>query len=67
MEVEEKVIGITTSTGVTITEQSEHFLDRVIGTAVDPKIFKEKHKKVRRSGVSVEDVVETLVYHLYDK
>lgn len=58
--VEREIIGKTTVDGVHIKEQSVHFLQRVIGTRVDPKIYKETHTIIKRNGVEFEDIVETL-------
>ena len=35
-------------------------MQRVVGTSVDPKIFQEEHRIMRRSGVELEDVEEAL-------
>ena len=56
----DSVVGTQTIDGVTVLGVSDHFMDRVIGTAVDPKIFKEQHRKISRSGVPVEDIFNTL-------
>lgn len=52
--IETEIIGQKTSNGVTITGQSEHFMQRVLGTMTDP----EKGKP--RSGVSIEDIQDAL-------
>lgn len=53
-EIEKTVIGAKTSNDIRITGQSEHFMERVIGTLLDPKNEKP------RSGVSVEDIIDAL-------
>ncbi len=46
-EIDEKLVGLTTSNGIKITRKSNHFITRVIGSV-----------EQRRSGVSVDQVVE---------
>lgn len=58
--IEKDIIGKTTVGGVVIKGQSRHFLQRVIGTKVDPKIYREHHRKLSRSGVEFEDIVDAL-------
>lgn len=53
-DIQKKVIGLQTSEGINITEQSKHFMERVIGTMSDPKTGKP------RSGVTVDDISEAL-------
>lgn len=52
--VEKDIVGIQTSTGIKITGQSKHFMERVIGTKEDPKTHRP------RSGVDVEDIQNAL-------
>lgn len=54
--VEKNIIGMETSTGIKITGQSKHFMERVIGTKEDPKTHRP------RSGVSIEDIQEALLH-----
>lgn len=54
------IVGRRTSNGVLIRGQTRHFMQRVAGTMVDPKVLKEELKIVRRSGVEIEDVKEAL-------
>ena len=53
-QIEKRLIGKTTANGIEITGQSEHFLQRILGTMSDPQ------KKYPRSGVSVDDVEDAL-------
>lgn len=53
--VEKDVVGTRTSTGIKITGQSKHFMERVIGTKEDPKTRRP------RSGVSIEDIQDALL------
>ena len=45
-EIDEKLVGLTTSNGIRITGKSNHFIARVIGSV-----------EQRRSGVKIEDVI----------
>lgn len=58
--INNEIIGKTTSNGLLIKGQTRHFMQRLAGTMVDPKILKEQHRIVRRSGVELEDVMEVL-------
>ena len=44
-----------TSTGIKITDQSKHFIERVIGTKEDPKTHRP------RSGVEIKDIQDALL------
>lgn len=48
-EMDEKLVGITTSNGIKVTGKSDHSIARVIGSV-----------EQRRNGVSVDDVLEAL-------
>ena len=61
-KIQSEIVGKHTVNNILITGQSRHFLQRVIGTAVDPKIYKNEHKKIARSGVEIEDIIETLFH-----
>lgn len=52
--VEKDIVGLKTSTGIKMTGQSKHFMERVIGTKEDPKTHRP------RSGVSIEDIQDAL-------
>ena len=54
--VEKDVVGMRTSTGIKITGQSKHFMERVIGTKEDPKTHRP------RSGVSIKDIQDALLH-----
>ena len=58
--IQNEIVGRTTANGVLITGQRDHFMQRVIGTMVDPKKLKEDLQVVRRSGVSVDDIKDAL-------
>lgn len=50
------IVGIEASTGIKITGQSKHFMERVIGTKEDPKTHRP------RSGVDIEDIQDALLH-----
>mgnify|MGYP003300039976 CR=1 FL=1 len=54
-EIENTLVGITTSTDVTIQSFATHFIDRVVGNPT----LSTKHKPIRR-GVSISDVIDAL-------
>lgn len=60
--VEKELIGLTTSNGIEIKSQSNHFLERVFGTISDPT-----HEGAKRSGVELEDIKEALLYGKVEK
>lgn len=76
--VENEVVGLQTSNGIVIKSQSEHFLQRVIGTAINPaKVYNglrtmtgtnpQGYRSLARSGVEIEDIVEALVFgYIYE-
>lgn len=53
--IEKDIVGMETSTGIKITGQSKHFMERVIGTSEDPKTHRS------RSGVDIEDIMDALL------
>ena len=54
-QINEQIVGLTTINGITITGQSKHFLQRMIGTRSDPITGHI------RSGVEIEDVIDALL------
>lgn len=58
--VEKEIVGKTTADGILITGQSKHFMQRVVGTMVDPKKYAENHQIIRRSGTEIEDIKDAL-------
>ena len=54
--IENEIIGLTTSNGLTVQSQSKHFIERVFGTNEDPV------KKRPRSGVSLENIKDALIH-----
>ena len=54
--IENNVIGKTTSNGIVITGQTQHFLERIFGTKSDPN-----HNGISRSGVALEDAIDALL------
>lgn len=55
-KIEDSIVGKTTASGIKITSQSRHFLQRVFGTMEDPV------KKKPRAGVPIEDI-EQAIFH----
>ena len=53
--VENELVGITTSNGITVKSQSKHFLERVFGTISDPS-----HGGRPRNGVELEKIADAL-------
>ena len=60
--IQDEVVGKTAANGIVISGQVPHFMQRVIGTAIDPKILKENLKIIRRSGVDIDDIKDA-VFH----
>ena len=56
------LVGERTKDCIEIKSISEHFMYRLFGTLVDPKIYKEEHKIIRRPGVEVENAIDALLY-----
>ncbi|MCI7498577.1 MAG: phage minor capsid protein [Oscillospiraceae bacterium] len=54
--IENNVIGKTTSNGIVITGQTQHFLERIFGTKSDPN-----HNGMPRSGVALDDAIDALL------
>lgn len=55
------IVGERTKDNILITGISDHFMQRLCGTSIDPKIYEEKHRIIRRSGVEPEDIIYTLL------
>ena len=53
-DIERRLVGVTAANGTEITGYATHFIDRVIGQTSEP------HPNMR-TGVPVEDVLETLL------
>ena len=60
--IQNEAVGSETVNGILITGQVPHFMQRVIGTMVDPKILKEDHRIIRRSGVEVDAIKDALFF-----
>jgi hypothetical protein len=54
-EIKKSIVGVTTSTGVTIESFATHFIDRIIGQTSTP------HSGMR-CGVSIEDAKDALIH-----
>ena len=58
--VETELVGKTTQSGIEITGQVPHFMQRVLGTGTDPQKLREELRIIRRSGVEFEDIESAL-------
>ncbi len=58
--IQNEIVGKATSSGTLINGQNPHFMQRVIGTMIDPKILKKDLVIIRRSGVDVDDIKSAL-------
>lgn len=54
--IQNNIVGLTTSDGIKIISQSDHFIERVLGTTV-----KEGRTEVKREGVQIDDIIDTLL------
>ena len=54
--IDRELVGKTAANGVTITGQSNHFIQRVMGTMIDPE------KGRPRSGVEVDDIIDAVLH-----
>ena len=60
--IQTKIVGNTAADGTEINGQVPHFMQRVIGTMVDPQKIKDDLQVVRRSGVEIDDIFDTLFH-----
>lgn len=54
--IQTEIVGKRTSNGILITGQKPHFMQRVIGTMIDPQKLKNDLQIIRRSGVTIDSV-----------
>lgn len=54
--IEQEIIGQETANGIRIRAQSQHFMERVLGTMKDP------HTGYSRSGVPIEDIIDCVLH-----
>ena len=59
--IQSEIVGQTTAGGTVVTGQRAHFMQRVLGTAVDPKKYAEDHRIIRRSGVEIDAIKDALL------
>ena len=52
--IEKEIVGIKASNGIEIKSQSKHFIERVLGTSLDPE------KQRPRDGIEIEEIYKTL-------
>ena len=53
-EIQDTIVGLETNSGIKVTGQSEHFIERVFGVVKDPDTGQ------RREGVSIEEIKDAL-------
>lgn len=58
--IQNETVGSKAANGTLITGQVPHFMQRVIGTMVDPDKLEQDLQVIRRSGVEVDDIKEAL-------
>ena len=58
--IQTEIVGKPAANGTVITGQVPHFMQRVIGTMVDPEKFKRDLQVIRRSGVEFEEIKATI-------
>lgn len=58
--IQTEVVGRTAADGTVITGQVPHFMQRIIGTMVDPQKLKDELKVIRRSGVDVNAIIDAV-------
>ncbi len=58
--LEKELVGERIKDDIVISEISEHFMQRLCGTSMDPKIYEEQLRIIKRSGVEVENVIDAV-------
>ena len=58
--IQTEIVGKKAANGTVIQGQVSHFMQRVIGTMVDPEKKEKDLRIIRRSGVSIDDISNTL-------
>lgn len=58
--IQSEIIGKRVADGTMITGQVPHFMQRVIGTMVDPQKLRDDLAIIRRSGVDVDSIVDAV-------
>lgn len=59
-QIQSEIVGKRAINGILISGQSRHFIQRVVGTMIDPQKFKNNLQIVRRSGVEITDIKDAL-------
>ncbi len=60
--IQSEIVGKVAANGTLITGQVPHFMQRVIGTMVDPEKLKNELQVIRRSGVEIDDIADALFH-----
>ena len=58
--IQSEIVGKTAANGTLITGQVPHFMQRVIGTMADPGKTDSSLHPIRRSGVDIQDIIDTV-------
>ena len=58
--INNEIVGKTLSGDIVVKGQTAHFMQRVVGTMIDPKKKKEDLRIIRRSGVEFDDIKDAL-------
>jgi len=58
--IQTEIVGKTAANGTQITGQVSHFMQRVVGTMEDPEKTTSPLRPIRRSGVDVQDIIDTI-------
>jgi hypothetical protein len=61
-QIQTDLVGKVAANGTMITGQVPHFMQRVIGTMVDPEKLKKDLRIVRRSGVDIDDIKNAIFF-----
>ena len=55
--IQNEIVGLTTKDGIEIKSQSDHFIERVLGTTEKEGPYKNK----KREGVKIEDIISSII------
>ncbi len=58
--IQTEIVGRRADGGTEITGQRIHFMQRLLGTAVDPEKYRKDHRIISRSGVEIDDIKAAL-------
>lgn len=58
--IQSEIVGKTAANGTVIAGQVPHFMQRVIGTMEDPEKTMSPLRPIRRSGVDIQEIIDTV-------